>query len=994
MTFPSGWNHKVEFVINPNTSAFTGGVLGLETVITQDSNGFPSTEIFTGNTKARPNGGDIRFTSGSDGNGVLPIDLEQYNQDTSAFVVHVKLPDTFELSGTSQTVYMWWGVGDTWQPEASATTAGSENVWTDYTSVWHMGEVSGTSSLNDSTSARNDGIFTNGNAVPIDGSIGDAQSFVRIGTSAYVDIPNETDYDYTTSLEIECWISAGDLPEWAGIVTKGDGGFRLTKWGTSDNIRFYCNNLTSESVDSTSDPLTATGFNYVVANYDGTTIAIYINGDLESSASSSGTISNVSNNLLIANHPFSNREWDGSIDEVRIGSVVSNSGKIKAQYENINSQSSFVSAGSVQNIGSVFPDDWNNKTKFIINPSTVKTTENVPIRIPSSFITTTMWNNTQDDGGDLRVTSDELGTSSLPLEVVFWDKTTSATEIWVETSVTSGVGGSFYIWYNTSANERQPVEDVSFGRYNVWDENFSMVHHMIWKRSDTAEGKYGFIDSTRNGNNAVDDSFFLPDYETYTSGSITCADDGLGSYFKFGFGNNVSGFDIPDSPSLKIGSDNSLLEAYVRHTPNIQVSADIDQIFQKRLDNSIPNFNFEIQLNESTKRQGSFFTVFEDDTSKVSVSGSYPDPPIQQNKWYYVGGLRSNNVVYTLVDGISGTQSSAFSGDTNSNIPLAVAYDKARYTYAVSAFEFWDGSIDEIRLTSGGDRTIGWIQTQSNILSGSELYTSVENIVSGTGSLTTPLPTLSGTGIVSINGNGLLTTPLLTLSGEGIIGRTSTGNLNIPTPILSGEGIIGRTSTGNLNIHIPVVSGVARVQPLGSGSIIISIPVVSGVARVQPLGSGNLIIPLPIVKGVGDIESDQLAINRAKIKAQLVTERVEEYAYDLDKNILSQGEIINDKAINASIENILSTIRGEKLFSPRFGTILPLVTFEQLNLDSAQELVSILLRDIRRYEKRVTVIKEQVKMDLRTDENSLTIVIPYIINRNGLSSTFARKIVL
>ena len=121
---------------------------------------------------------------------------------------------------------------------------------------------------------------------------------------------------------------------------------------------------------------------------------------------------------------------------------------------------------------------------------------------------------------------------------------------------------------------------------------------------------------------------------------------------------------------------------------------------------------------------------------------------------------------------------------------------------------------------------------------------------------------------------------------------------------------------------------------------------------------------------------------------------VSNWAYDLDKEVKTKGESFDGDVINLSIENILSTLRGERLFNETFGSILPLVLFEHLNYDSAYDLLSSLLSSIKRFEKRVTVLTEQVELNIITDQNAFTLVIPYIINRTGLSNSFSKKVVL
>jgi len=118
------------------------------------------------------------------------------------------------------------------------------------------------------------------------------------------------------------------------------------------------------------------------------------------------------------------------------------------------------------------------------------------------------------------------------------------------------------------------------------------------------------------------------------------------------------------------------------------------------------------------------------------------------------------------------------------------------------------------------------------------------------------------------------------------------------------------------------------------------------------------------------------------------------YAEDISKNVISQGYVYNDKAINNSIENILLTLLGERLFNVGFGSILGVQVFSQLNFGQADALLNELVRVIGIWETRITIIEEDITLDINSDENSMIIIMPYRINRSGLTGTFSRKITL
>ena len=117
------------------------------------------------------------------------------------------------------------------------------------------------------------------------------------------------------------------------------------------------------------------------------------------------------------------------------------------------------------------------------------------------------------------------------------------------------------------------------------------------------------------------------------------------------------------------------------------------------------------------------------------------------------------------------------------------------------------------------------------------------------------------------------------------------------------------------------------------------------------------------------------------------------WAYDMSKNTLTEGEVFNEDAINNSIENILSTSFGERFFNPYFGSILPLQLFENINTDNGEMLLDKIIEAIKTWEDRIVILEKEAKLILQNDDNTLILQLPYIIKRNGKSSTFEKKVI-
>jgi len=124
----------------------------------------------------------------------------------------------------------------------------------------------------------------------------------------------------------------------------------------------------------------------------------------------------------------------------------------------------------------------------------------------------------------------------------------------------------------------------------------------------------------------------------------------------------------------------------------------------------------------------------------------------------------------------------------------------------------------------------------------------------------------------------------------------------------------------------------------------------------------------------------------------MVRELSDKWAYDIDKKIIQQGEIWDVNVINQSIEMILGTRLGERLFNPGFGYGLQFKIFNIINEGDAELILDEIATALKRWEDRITVIEKDMRIVKKSDENSMIIIIPYLIRRVNLSSVFKKKI--
>lgn len=124
-----------------------------------------------------------------------------------------------------------------------------------------------------------------------------------------------------------------------------------------------------------------------------------------------------------------------------------------------------------------------------------------------------------------------------------------------------------------------------------------------------------------------------------------------------------------------------------------------------------------------------------------------------------------------------------------------------------------------------------------------------------------------------------------------------------------------------------------------------------------------------------------------------IRRKIDRWAYDIDKNPIDQGEIWDVDVINQSIEMILGTIYGERLFNPSFGFGLQYRIFESMSSSKAESLLDEISTAIKRWEDRITLLESEMRIIANVDKNSVIIIIPYIINRVNIKSVFKKKLV-
>lgn len=116
------------------------------------------------------------------------------------------------------------------------------------------------------------------------------------------------------------------------------------------------------------------------------------------------------------------------------------------------------------------------------------------------------------------------------------------------------------------------------------------------------------------------------------------------------------------------------------------------------------------------------------------------------------------------------------------------------------------------------------------------------------------------------------------------------------------------------------------------------------------------------------------------------------WAYDISKDVISTGEVFDVDVIDQSIENIIATMLGERLFFPNFGSNIYGMLFETVNVSNGEKLLDHIIESIKNIEDRITISPNECTLQILPDTNSVNIVLKYKINETNEYTTFERRI--
>lgn len=298
------------------------------------------------------NGGDVQSASGWDirfettGGTQLDHEIESYTASTGAVVIWVEV-GTVDYNDDT-VFYMFWGKGGLGASEENV--AGTWN--SGYMAVWHLNEAVTDESTSsdvhiDSTSYNNHGDQNYNDDIA--GKFANGQDLD--GTNDVITATDSNSLDIGgDKMTISAWIFPDVVTSIRAIAGKPHAATHTSPyWKYSLAIVLTSDldyRIDSTEKYSTTNPIPAASWSYVVGTYDGADMRLYDDGGYLTGIAKTGAIQNSAIDFRMGTNVDGGEDFDGIIDEVRISNVQRTGDWITTEYNSQNSPSTFYGIGT------------------------------------------------------------------------------------------------------------------------------------------------------------------------------------------------------------------------------------------------------------------------------------------------------------------------------------------------------------------------------------------------------------------------------------------------------------------------------------------------------------------------------------------------------------------------------------------------------------------------------------------------------------------------
>lgn len=264
----------------------------------------------------------------SDGTTQLYVEIEKWDDANEKAWLWVSRDGWTVASGSDTEIYIYYDSSHADNTAYVADSGSRTEVWdSSFAGVWHLCD-----DFLDSTSNDNDG--TNSGSADIVAKIADGQDFER-GDPDYIEVDGAAQSGSTHTFE--CWIKAESANDYQTALSNCDSAdntpYATLSYAAGDNFRFR---VDSPAAEVTAAVSIATWY-HMAGTQNGDTVELFKDGASQGTDTGTGTCSITAEKATIGAFYRDSvggysSHFDGTIDEVRISTIVRPDAWIKASY--------------------------------------------------------------------------------------------------------------------------------------------------------------------------------------------------------------------------------------------------------------------------------------------------------------------------------------------------------------------------------------------------------------------------------------------------------------------------------------------------------------------------------------------------------------------------------------------------------------------------------------------------------------------------------------
>lgn len=187
--------------------------------------------------------------------------------------------------------------------------------------AWYQFDSDGAGSITDSSGSGNDATCTPGGTCPtfVSGDGQPAGSYDFTGDGNYIELQNESAFDFTTQFSAALWLkSSNPGNHYAQLIGKGDSAWALEREQFTSSLSFTTFAPSPDNLVGTANVFDGQ-WHHVAIVYDGSQKTLYVDGLIDAQNSYTSTVSTNDQNVRLGfNSEYTVAQYDGLLDDVRV----------------------------------------------------------------------------------------------------------------------------------------------------------------------------------------------------------------------------------------------------------------------------------------------------------------------------------------------------------------------------------------------------------------------------------------------------------------------------------------------------------------------------------------------------------------------------------------------------------------------------------------------------------------------------------------------------